>query len=195
MGQQRRQSQAHKASKLLLSVGRTLKRLRIRKGVTLRQVAEGSALSVSFLKAVERGDSNIALGRLERLAAYFEIDLGTLLGATSQLSRPVFVRNEHRKLIKRGKGIHYESLRLPGLGIELDSMRLGAHTAFTRAVAHEGIDVAHVVEGGVVLVLAGVEYPMTAGDCCVFSAGFPHALRNDGAVPALVIGFTAGREL
>jgi transcriptional regulator with XRE-family HTH domain len=194
MARKRTQLQARGSSKLLLNVGKTLKHLRLRHNVTLREVAEGSSLSVSFLKAVERGDSNISLGRLERLAAYFEIDLGALLGSTNRLSRPVFVRDEHRKLIKRGRGIHYESMRLPGLGIELDSMRLGAHAAFSREVSHEGIDVAHVVEGDVILVLDGAEYRMKAGDCCVFSAGFPHALRNDSATPALVIGFTAGRE-
>src|SRR5579883_1658123 len=61
-------------------VGEILRRLRKRRGLSLRQVADLSGLSVSFLRAVERGESDISLGRLARVARIFGHDVGSFLG-------------------------------------------------------------------------------------------------------------------
>src|SRR6478609_6292080 len=59
--------------------GEVLRRLRTQRGWSLRDVAERSGLSASFLGAVERGESDIALERLARLAAIFDHDVGSFL--------------------------------------------------------------------------------------------------------------------
>ena len=45
-------------------VGEVIRRLRQQRGFLLRDLAERSGLSQSFLGAVERGQSDIAVGRL-----------------------------------------------------------------------------------------------------------------------------------
>lgn len=174
-------------------VGAILKRLRAQHNVSVQELAEHSGLSASFIRAVERGDSDISLGRLARLAQFFQYDLGSFLGFTAQLSRPNFVGNESRARIKRGKGVSYEALHLPGIDLDLIIVGIDPHSRFRNALAHEGIDVVYVLEGEIVLVVDDIDYPMSAGDCCVFSAAYAHLLRNDSGKHALAISLTTGR--
>lgn len=178
---------------LIPNIGQILRRLRAQHGLSVKEVAERSGLSHSFLHAVERGESDIALGRLARLAHVFGYDIGSFLGFTSRLSQPNFVGKEQRALINRGKGVRYESLRLPGIEFELESVELAPHSAFRNELSHEGIDVVYCMRGNAVLVFNGTDYPMSEGDCCVFSAGYPHKVRNDSNKSAALLSFTSGR--
>jgi transcriptional regulator with XRE-family HTH domain len=178
---------------LLPDVGKILERLRTQRGMSVRDLAEQSGLSASFIRAVERGDSDIALGRLARIAAVFHYDIGAFLGFSAKLSRPTFVTGENRKRTNRGKGVSYEVTHIPALDLDLVVVELAAGAAFKDELAHEGIDVVYVVEGEIVLVVNDVDYPMTAGECCVFSAGFSHRLRNDTKRTAFAISVTTGR--
>lgn len=174
-------------------VGAILERLRTQRGMTVRDLAEASGLSASFIRAVERGDSDISLGRLARLAHVFHYDLGSFLGFTSTISRPSFITGENRKRINRGKGVDYEALHLPALDLDLVIVTLAPGAAFKDALTHEGIDVLYALEGDVVLVLNDVDYPMATGDCTIFAAGFPHRLRNDSKAPVTAISVTTGK--
>ncbi len=174
-------------------VGKILKRLRAQRHVTVRDVAEQSGLSASFVRAVERGDSDISLGRLARLAQFFEYDLGAFLGFTSQISRPNFVRKASRAKVNRGRGVDYEALHLPGIDLDLVLVKIAAKSRFRDELTHEGIDVVYVLEGDIVVVVDGIDYPASAGDCCVFSAGYSHTVRNDSSKRAFLFSITTGR--
>ncbi len=175
------------------NVGKIIERLRAQRGMAVRDLAEQSGLSASFIRAVERGDSDISLGRLARLANVFHYDLGSFLGFTSKLSRPTFVTGTDRKRINRGRDVAYEVLHLPALDLDLVIVELAAGASFRSDLTHEGIDVVYITQGEVLLVVNGVDYPMNAGECCAFSAGFPHKLRNNSKGLASAISVTTGR--
>ncbi len=177
----------------LPDVGTILKRLRDRNNVTVRDLAKASGLSASFIRAVERGDSDISLGRLARLAAFFQYDLGSFLGYSAQLSRPNFVTAETRKKISRGRGVDYEALHLPGLDLDFIMVKFDPRSKFKNELAHEGVDIVYVIEGSIVLVVDGVDYAMSEGDCCAFSAAYPHLVRNDSGRRAAAVSLTTGR--
>ncbi|HET9029289.1 MAG TPA: cupin domain-containing protein [Candidatus Aquilonibacter sp.] len=174
-------------------VGKIIERLRAQRGLSVKDLAEQSGLSASFIRAVERGDSDISLGRLARLAHVFHYDLGSFLGFTSKLSRPSFVTGTDRKRVNRGRGVTYEALHLPALDLDLVIIGLEGGASFKNDLSHEGIDVVYVTGGEIVLEVNGTDYPMATGECCVFSAAFPHRLRNDSKRPASAISVTTGR--
>jgi len=174
-------------------VGKILERVRTQRGMTVRELADKSGLSASFIRAVERGDSDIAIGRLAKLAQVFHYDLGSFLGFTAQLTRPTFIEAGERKRVNRGKGIGYEVLHLPALDLDLVDVSLAPGAEFKNELSHEGIDVIYVIEGDVVLTVNNIDYPMAAGECCIFAAGFPHKLRNDSRAKAAAISITTGR--
>src|ERR1700730_8579299 len=100
-------------------IGQILKRMRTQRKLSIRDVADGSGLSASFLSAVERGESDVSLGRLARIPEFPHRDLCSMPGYGRRLSRPAFAPTSDRVTLTRGRGIRYELLRRPGLSLEL----------------------------------------------------------------------------
>jgi transcriptional regulator with XRE-family HTH domain len=167
--------------------GDVLRRLRTQRGWSLREVGERSGLSASFLGAVERGETDIALERLARLASVFDHDVGSFLGYSSRQAQPRVLGEGDRVRIDRGAGVFYEVIRVPGVGFELVRVTLAPHAAFADEFAHEGVDVTLVTEGTVTATYNGVDYVMEAGECMLWSGGYSHTYRNDGAEPAAFV--------
>jgi transcriptional regulator with XRE-family HTH domain len=76
-------------------LGRTLREIRTRQGLRLKDVAEESELSPSFLSQVEQGQSDISVGRLMRLAQALHVRLTDLVELPPPPKRP-FVRAGER---------------------------------------------------------------------------------------------------
>lgn len=159
----------------------------------MREVAQRSGLSQSFLRAVERGESDIALGRLARVARVLNKDIASFLGLAGSFRQPYFVSEIDRFQVARGKGVHYEALRLPGVEFEIDMMEFEGGAGFDDTRSHEGFDIVIVVSGSIVLTIADVDYTMRAGECVAYAAGYEHGIRNAGKKAARVIGLTTGR--
>lgn len=155
--------------------------------MSLQDVSDATGLSTSFLSAVERGNSDIALSRLAKLAAVFGHDVGSLLGSSVRKSQPAFTRDSDRIAVDRGKGIEYEVIRVPGTPFELVQVTFSPFASFSEALAHEGVDIALVQDGELILVYDTVEYTLRAGDCVTWPAGYLHKLRNDKAEPARLL--------
>jgi transcriptional regulator with XRE-family HTH domain len=172
------------------NIGLILKRMRTQRKLSIRDVADGSGLSASFLSAVERGESDVSIGRLARIAEFFDQDLGSMLGYSTRLSRPSFVTKSDRVMLNRGRGVRYELLRLPGLNLEMASISFDPRSAFRDELTHEGVDTLYVISGEIVLRVNDIDYPMRAGECAVYSAGFAHTIRNDSGRPATAVGLT-----
>jgi transcriptional regulator with XRE-family HTH domain len=174
-------------------IGEVLKRLRLQKKLSLQEVADGCGLSVSFLSTFERGQSDISIGRLENIAAFFDHDIGTLLGYRTRLSEPTYVDKYDRIVVDRGAGVEYEVIRVPGMEAELNVMKFAPNSRFHDARAHDGFDIVYAAVGEVVLCVNDGEYVMREGDCVYYSAAYPHRLRNRSRRKAVAIGVTTGR--
>ena len=70
-------------------VGEVIRRLRRQRGFSLRDLAHRSGLLQSFLGAVERGQSDISVGRLSQVAGVLVHDVASLLGYSLRRATPV----------------------------------------------------------------------------------------------------------
>lgn len=169
-------------------VGAVIRRLRTQRGISVRNLAAASGLSASFLGAVERGDSDIALGRLALVAQALDHDVASLLGYSSRHAAPRFVEPARRG--PRGKGVEFSAFRIPGSHLELLVASFAPHTKFEDSITHAGIDVAYVAQGEIVLVVGERETTIRTGQCLVWPSSHPHTMRNDGDESAIVVGFS-----
>jgi DNA-binding XRE family transcriptional regulator len=64
---------------LLSAIGETLRAIRTESGLTLRQVAEGAHVSISYLAEIERGEKDPSSKVLESIAEGLGIEVGDLL--------------------------------------------------------------------------------------------------------------------
>src|SRR5215470_4416081 len=119
-------------------IGNVIRRLRRQRGLSLRQVADSAQLSASFLGAVERGESDISVGRLALVAEVLGHDLASLLGYSLRQSRPRFIRPEEQVRMRRGKGIELTAMRIPSTNLELLLATLPPHSK-DRPVTHAGL--------------------------------------------------------
>ena len=172
----------------LPAIAAVIRRLRRQRGWSIREVADAAGISPSFLGAVERGESDISVGRLAALARVFGHDVASLLGYSARQSRPHLIRPDERVEMSRGDGINFTALRIPGTTLEMMIATLEPHAAFDDVVTHAGTDILFVAEGELVLVVDDVDYPLTEGDCAVWPSSHAHTVRNDSGRPARAIG-------
>jgi transcriptional regulator with XRE-family HTH domain len=71
--------QAKQRGDLLSAIGDTLRAERTERGLTLKQVAEGAHVSVSYLAEIERGEKDPSSRVLESIARGLDVELGELL--------------------------------------------------------------------------------------------------------------------
>ena len=171
-------------------VGEVIRRLRQQRGLSLRDLAAQSGLSQSFLGAVERGRSDIAVGRLAQVAAVLGHDVASLLGHSLRQTTPIFVQPEEHVTVERGEGTELRAFRIPSTNLEFMVATFGPRAQFADAVTHAGLDVMYVAEGTLVLVVDGVDYPLREGECAVWPSSHAHTVRNDADQSARAIGFT-----
>ncbi|WP_282791466.1 XRE family transcriptional regulator [Streptomyces sp. CC224B] len=167
--------------------GEVLHRLRTQRGMSLRQVAAECGLSVSFLAALERGETDIALERLGRLAKVFGHDVGSFLGFSRGRAAPALYPREEQETFDRAPGVVYRLLRAPELGYQVVTGDFAPHSGLTEDLQHEGTDLVMVTRGTLVARYNGIDHVLRAGDCVQWAAGHPHTFRNDGDEAAQMV--------
>ena len=85
-------------------LGASLRRLRRQRGHTIAAVADAAGLSNSFIALVEKGRSDISLGRLYRLLRFYGVGLGELLPKARR--EEVIRRGDARHLSLPTEGMH-----------------------------------------------------------------------------------------
>jgi XRE family transcriptional regulator, regulator of sulfur utilization len=158
-----------------------LRAVRRGRGLSLANVAAATGISASFLSLVEKGKSDITIGRLVRLVDFYGISINDLLPGTSGPSFPEVVRTPERRLVHSpAEGIDVFLLSgdtrrtmMPML-LEFEP---GAHLA--EYGRHEGEEWVHVLDGTLSLELKGAEAQLLeAGDSGYYPADRPHMFRN-----------------
>jgi transcriptional regulator with XRE-family HTH domain len=172
------------------SLGTSLRALRQGRRLSVREVAEATGISPSFLSLVETGRSDITIGRLTRLVEFFGVSLVDLLEAQPTADAHIVRHREQRRLHSEAEGIDI-FLLVPdtrrAMMPMLLSFRPGAGLA--EYGRHAGEEWVHVLEGQLSLELEG-EPPRTlaAGDSAYYSATHPHGFSNpDPSAPLRVL--------
>lgn len=80
----RMKNQTQKSDAQLL-FARNMKRLRLEKKLTQENIAEGSALHPNYISSVERGERNISIANIERIACALGVPMTELLTDLTKL--------------------------------------------------------------------------------------------------------------
>jgi transcriptional regulator with XRE-family HTH domain len=162
------------------SLGTSLRALRQGRRLSVREVAEATGISPSFLSLVETGRSDITIGRLTRLVDFFDVSLVDLLEAQPAADAHIVRPGEQPRLHSEAEGIDI-FLLVPDMRRAMQPMLLAFEpgAALAEYGQHPGEEWVHVLEGRLSLELEGEE-PRTldAGDSAYYSASHPHSFRN-----------------
>jgi XRE family transcriptional regulator, regulator of sulfur utilization len=167
----------------LESLGERVQSLRIDRGLTLRELADRSEVSVSMLSSVERGEKAPTVVVLDRIATGLDIPLVSLV-AEPDAERVIVRRAADQDRVDETCGWQRTILTpvVPGVNFEWIRSTLppgcdaGTFPAYA-AGSHEFVAVA---SGTLTLTVGERELTLSAGDSVYFSADTPHGYANRG---------------
>ncbi|MCB0899069.1 MAG: helix-turn-helix transcriptional regulator [Actinobacteria bacterium] len=153
------------------AVGPRLKHLRLRRDVTMTQLAAETGISTSTLSRLEAGLRRPTLEQLLPLARYYGVTLDSLVDAPRTADPRVDLRPRSCgdgstiiPLTRRPGGIQAYKLVLP----------TGRDDAIPDLRSHEGFDWAYVLNGTLRLVLGDQDLFLHAGEVAEFDTRTPH---------------------
>jgi transcriptional regulator with XRE-family HTH domain len=163
------------------AVGPRIRRLRLQRRLTLRDVADKAGITPSALSQIERDHSNPTLGTLKAIATTLGTTIGHLFPSTPAPDRLV-VRAEERKRLSPRRGITYELLT-PDLSGQIEFIvsvyAPGASTG-EEAFAYPGEQCGIVLAGVAEVTLYETVHRLRAGDSIRFDCSVPHRIANPG---------------
>jgi len=175
-----------------MQLGKKIRDLRQRRGLTVQQLAEASGLSKGFISQVENHRTSPSLATLHDLARALQTSVAYLVVEEEQV--PYVVRAGERPLIKVGGNtsrVEYLSAR-PKRNLELVMAELPPGlSAGQKRHYHHGEEIVFCVEGRVRLACGDDVVVLEAGDSCHYDGRVPHAVENAGTTTArLLIAMT-----
>ena len=172
-------------------IGARLKRLRLQRRLTLQEVGASADLSHSFLSMLERGQADVSLARLHRLASFYGVPLSLLLAEEDGEGLPRVIGADEGDAIERGPGMTLRLLPIGRtLGLQIVHARLAPQSGPTTPVSHDGEDYFWALAGEIVLTHGVDEYVVKRGQSVLYSARVHHYFTNRSNRPAEMLSIT-----
>lgn len=177
--------------------GVALKSLRRERRLSLQEVASATGISASFLSIVENGKSDITLGRMMKLASFYDVHVSDLLPPGTGRDPIVIRSDERRHIASPSEGLDISLLapdserRMLPLIAEFEP---GGHPA--EMSQHEGEEFIYVLSGRIEIEIEGHEpVVLEPGDAAFYRADRPHLLSALDDGPASLIAVASPPHL
>ncbi len=171
-----------------MQLGRKIRDLRLRRGLTVQQLASATGLSKGFISQVENHRTSPSLTTLHDLARALDTSAAYLVAEEEQV--PCVVRAGERPRVSVGGNtsrVEVLSAR-PKRNLELVMVELPAGLeAGDHRHYHYGEQCLLCVEGQVRLTCEPHVIELAPGDSCHYDGRMPHAIENCGPTPARVL--------
>jgi DNA-binding transcriptional MerR regulator/quercetin dioxygenase-like cupin family protein len=184
----------HEEGHLARGLGDTVRALRRRSGLTLRQVSERTDLSPSYISSVERSLASPSIASLQKLARAFDTTVPALMSGSYAPPASPLVRIGDRRVLHSGKGVTIEDMSTAGSNLEplLFTVQPGAGS--DGPLSHEGEEFLYVMSGELVLRLDGTDdFVLATGDSMAYESPRPHQFSNVGRLPTVVLWINTPR--
>ncbi len=170
------------------SLGSRVRALREKQGLTLREVADRTGLSTSFLSSFERDLTGISVANLQRVIGVCGSSLIDIF-AEPRAEVLKLVRPGERPRLALGDGsILIEDLAVVPRQMEIQQWTIQPGAGSEGSYSHPGEEAMYLLSGSLEVQLSGSEsYSLAPGDCLYFSSSEHHRWRNPGSQPAVVL--------
>ena len=177
------------SDELTATVGGNLRRLRVRRGLSLEKLAEVSGVSRSMLGQIELGQSTPTIKTLWRIAGALKLPFAALISEGGRSGTRILSGAEAKTLTSQDgtftsralfpfdaeRKVEFYELKL----LPKSAERAEAHAPGTR----ENLFVA---QGTLELTVRDEHHQLAKGDAIVFEADAPHVYENPGTTPTVM---------
>ena len=166
--------------------GQRFRRLRLRRNLSLAQVARATGVSVGFLSSLERGQMRCSIGTLRRIARYYKTNIISLFETNGEAQH--LVRPSDRKVLETSRDVRMELLAWGNTAMEPHLFRVKPGGGSGDSYAHDGEEFLHVLRGEFELWLHNEgHYRLKEGDSLYFESSTPHRWKNPGRSEAWIL--------
>jgi DNA-binding transcriptional MerR regulator/quercetin dioxygenase-like cupin family protein len=168
------------------SAGQRFRRLRLKRGLSLAQVAHATKVSVGFLSALERGQMRSSVATLQRIARFYKTNILSMFETNGEA--PSLVRPSQRKVLETSRTVRMELLAWGNTAMEPHLFRVKPGGGSGESYAHEGEEFLHVLRGEFEIWLHNRgHYRLKSGDSLYFESSTPHRWKNPGRSEAWIL--------
>jgi transcriptional regulator with XRE-family HTH domain len=169
-------------------LGNRLKALRSAKGLTLKEVAEATGLSRTFVGMVEQGKSEIAVARLLRIADFYGVTIHDLVGTATDPAIELVPLQIARNVPTGEEGVSLSLLATRSSSISQPFIVELAPNTQLDGLAHSGDEWVICVEGMIRVRVAEAEHELRLGDSLFYPGRLTHGYFNDMEESARIVG-------
>lgn len=167
------------------NIGSTIKDLRKKKGLTLKELSLSTNFSVGFLSQLERGMTSIAIDSLEILAHSLDVELSYFFKTvTNEKKNSLIVRSYNRdtiaitdKIIQHNLSSDITKFEIYPRLIDIMPFSNNGNNEL-QLYSHEGEEFIFILEGILTLVVDEEEYELYPGDSATFNSSTLHNWKN-----------------
>lgn len=164
-----------------MQLGRKIRDLRLRRGLTVQQLAEASNLSKGFISQVENSRTSPSLATLRDLAVALATSVAYLVVEEDQV--PHLVRREERPRLQVGGNTSKVEVlsAVPKRNLEMLLLEFPpGMSAGENRLYHHGEECLVVIDGRIRLSCGEHVLILESGDSCHYDGRVPHSIENCG---------------
>ncbi|WP_394822544.1 helix-turn-helix domain-containing protein [Pendulispora albinea] len=171
-------------------VGANLRRLRVKRGLSLERLAKQSGVSRAMLGQVELGQSTPTINVLWKISLALDVPFSALLGGAGSTPRVSLLPLERARMLMSRDGAFRSRALFPfdtRRAVEFYELRLTAHGAEHADPHPPGTTENLVVQAGALKLTVDREsFTLATGDAIYFEADRPHIYENPGDVETVM---------
>lgn len=171
------------------TIGHRLKELRLRHGLSQRQLARQSGVANATISQIEAGKLNPTVSMLKKVLDGIPLRLSEFFSDEPEMPDRVFFRADELTAIADG-GVSYlqvgANLQDKAIQFIRECYQPGAGTG-KHAITHEGEECGLILKGRLQVTVGDQTAVLRAGDAYYFRSSQPHSFINTGGEPCELI--------
>lgn len=177
------------ADETMTLVGARVRHLRSRQGLTLKEVAERTGVSVSMLSMLERGVATASIGTLVSVASALGVHMYDLFDKPDPDQRSPLVRREDQASVQTSQGAvrriaHNDTLS--GVELAVNEYSPGGASG-PNLTHHDGREFGVLISGTLRVDIDGDAHILHPGDAIAYASTRPHRISNGGDEVAVAV--------
>ncbi len=172
------------------TLGDKIHELRIKKRMTLEELAKKAVLTASFLSQLERSIVYPSIASLKKIASILRVPMGYFFREEEPIPGMLVKKGKRKRFAGDDPRTKVEVLSYSTLGIKMEplifNLEPGGQTG-SQLSPHEGEEFGFVLKGKIQLSVGRNKYLMDEGDSICFSSMQSHSFKNTGKCKATVL--------
>lgn len=167
-----------------------IREYRKQKKLTIKELAEASGMSISYISQVERGEIDPSLSSLRKIANVFQMPLYMLLDDVEVMGNLTLRKEQQLVTYSEDNAVSYRFLTpLPSPLYSPEALLIAFEVAphsqdCITPVRHHSEELIYVLEGELTVQIGNTDIVLQEGDTTVIQKDLPHICKNTKEIPA-----------